>query len=142
MDYETLVKIGIRDMYERKFCNMRKLHISVLLNRMIVKNPNFIRKLYFEIMDTDMEKVTSAEHRIGLMSLVKIMETKYNIKVYGHQEIWRGLCLDVNDIRYNLTYVLAENFIKFEPYLPLLQEMIDKGILKPMDEMGCDENDN
>lgn len=114
---------------------MRKMHISKLLERMVVRNPNFIRKLYFEIMNIDIEKIVSAEYRIKLMNLVKVMETKYNIKVYGHQEIWRGLCLDVNDIRYNLTYVLAENFIKFEPYLPLLQEMIDKGILKSMNEM-------
>lgn len=120
---------------------MRKMHISKLLERMVVRNPNFIRKLYFEIMNIDIEKIVSAEYRIKLMNLVKVMETKYNIKVYGHQEIWRGLCLDVNDIRYNLTYVLAENFIKFEPYLPLLQEMIDKGILKSLDEWS-EENDN
>lgn len=32
------------------------MHISKLLERMVVRNPNFIRKLYFEIMNIDIEK--------------------------------------------------------------------------------------
>lgn len=95
---------------------MRKLHISRLLKRMAIRYPKFIERLYFEIFnDNNLDKngnIVSSVYRIKLMNLIKVFEQKYNIKVWGHVEIWRGDVLDLNDIRYNLAYVLSELYFE------------------------------
>lgn len=97
---------------------MRKLHISRLLKRMAIRYPKFIECLYSEIFDDnnldENENIVSSVYRIKLMNLIKVFEQKYNIKVWGHVEIWRGDVLDLNDIRYNLAYVLSELYFEEE----------------------------
>lgn len=141
-DYSMLVQIAIKDAYERydKKMGVRKVHISRVLKRIVIRYPNFTRCLYSEIFDYDNQdeygRIISSVYRIKLMNLISVMEKKYNIKVWGHVEIWRGDVLDLNDIRQTLSHVLSEMFIQISPVLYL---MVDNGILKPMEEWS-DEN--
>lgn len=141
-DYSMLVQIAIKDAHERydKKMGVRKVHISRVLKRIVIRYPNFTKSLYSEIFDYDNQDecghIISSVYRIKLMNLISVMEKKYNIKVWGHVEIWRGDVLDLNDIRQSLSHVLSEMFIQISP---VLYSMIDNGILKPMEEWG-DEN--
>lgn len=79
----------IKDAYERydKKMEVRKLHISKLLKKIAIRYPNFTKNLYSEIFDYDNQDeygyIISSVYRIKLMSLISVMEKKYNIKVWG-----------------------------------------------------------
>lgn len=141
-DYSMLVQIAIKNAHERydKKMGVRKVHISKVLKRIVIKYPNFTNSLYSEIFDYNNQdeygRIVSSVYRIKLMNLISVMEKKYNIKVWGHVETWRGDVLDLNDIRQSLSHVLSEMFIQISP---VLYSMIDNGILKSMEEWG-DEN--